>query len=290
MKKRISLLLPSRGRPKLAERFLRSVAAESAHPELIEVVICVDDDDVGSHSIASDELTVKLIIVPRQTMGAYNAICLEQATGDITIAVNDDIIIRTKGWDDKVRALDARFLDGVYLGYGNDLFKGPKLCAFPILSRKTCNLLAEPYPSIYKGAFIDLHLMDIFRRLEKRGYARILYAADIVFEHVHYRNNPNALDATYSDRLRFADDLTFIGLVEARRLEAGRLAACLFEETPESVPLPQKVTIEPPGVIGILSLCAREFLFDFDLPLSWRTHLFVWMSARYYFSKFHKIL
>ena len=289
MTKRISLLLPTRGRPKLAERFLRSVAAESAHPELIEVILCVDEDDIESHSIVFDGLALKLVIGPRQTMGAYNTICLAHASGDITIAVNDDIVIRTRGWDETVRELDARYPDGVYLGYANDLFKGPAMSTFPILSRQTCQLLAEPYPRIYKGAFLDTHLMDIFRRLEKRGYERMAYAEDIVFEHVHYRNNPDALDATYRDRSRFGDDLTFIGLVDARRLEADRLSAHITGGTPEKVPSPPKVSIEPPGLIGIVSLCARKFLFDFDLPLRWRTYLFTWMVARYYFSQLRRI-
>jgi hypothetical protein len=271
------------------QRFLRSVLTQSTYPELIEVILCVDDDDVESHGIVFDELALKMVIGPRQTMGAYNAECLRQASGEITIAVNDDIVVRTNGWDEKVRELDARYPDGVYLGYANDLFKGPKLCTFPILSSKTCSVLAEPYPPIYKGAFIDVHLMDIFRRLEKRGYARICYAADIVFEHLHFRNNPDALDATYSDRLRFGDDLTFIGLVDARRLEADRLSAHITGGTPETVPSPPPVAIEPPSLIGIVPLCARKFLLDFDLPLGWRTHLFGWMVARYYFSKLRKI-
>jgi hypothetical protein len=289
MKKRISLLLPSRGRPWLVERFLRSVAAESAHPELIEVVLCVDDDDTASHGIAFDELALKLVIVPRQTMGAYNTICLDHASGQITVAVNDDIIVRTQGWDEKVRELDARYPDGVYLGYANDLFKGHKMSTFPILSRRTCQLLAEPYPHIYKGAFIDVHLMDIFRRLEKRGHDRIAYAADIVFEHVHYRNNPDALDATYRDRSRFGDDLAFIGLIEARGLEADRLSAHISGGTPDTIPPPSQVVTKPASFFGIIPLCTRKFLFDFDLPLKWRSYLFVWMLARHYYSRLRRI-
>lgn len=290
MKKRISLLLPSRGRPALVERFLRSVVAESTHPELIEVILCVDDDDIDSHGIEFSELTLKLIVVPRQTMGAYNSICLKHSSGDITIAVNDDIVIRTKGWDDKVRELDARYPDGVYLGYGNDLFKGPKLCTFPILSQRTCSVLAEPYPGIYKGAFIDVHLMDIFRRLEKRGCARICYAADIVFEHVHYRNNPDALDATYTDRSRFGDDLTFIALAGARRLEADRLLALVSGGSPEKRCSPQQSAVKRISLVGIWPLCARKFLLDSDLPLSWRSYLFASMVSRYYFSRIRRIL
>src|SRR5579885_1672624 len=105
-KKRISLLLPTRGRPELVDRFLQSVVAQSTHLELIEVILCVDDDDPASHTISSSLVALKTIIVPRQTMGAYNTKCLENASGDITIAVNDDLIIRTTGWDEKIRALD----------------------------------------------------------------------------------------------------------------------------------------------------------------------------------------
>ena len=289
MKKRISLLLPTRGRPELVERFLQSLIVESAHPELLEVVLCVDDDDPESHGITSKQLALKLIIVPRQSMGAYNATCLEHATGEITIAVNDDIIIRTKRWDERVRALDARYPDGIYLGYPNDLFKGKKVCTFPILSRETCAALAEPYPKLYKGAFIDIHLMDIFRRLERRGYPRLAYAQDVVFEHVHYRTDPNILDATYLERARFGDDATFIGLADARRLEADRLMARISGNAIHHVPAMAKPDIAPISFYGIISLCFSKFLCDSDLPVSWRTYLFGYMVARYYFSRFRKM-
>jgi hypothetical protein len=288
MKKTISLLLPTRGRTKLVERFLQSVIAQSAHPELIEVVLCVDDDDPESHDINSSELALKMVVVPRQTMGAYNSICLKHATGRITIAVNDDIVIRTKGWDDKVRALDARFPDGIYLGYGNDLFKGEKVCTFPILSREACEVLAEPYPEVYKGAFIDIHLMDIFRRLEKRGYPRMVYAEDIVFEHVHYRTNPDILDATYRERARFGDDATFIALSEARRCEADRLVAHISGKSVHKVPDIPKPTIEHSGFFAIVPLCLRTFLYDTDLPVTWRSYLCGYMIARFYFSWIRK--
>jgi hypothetical protein len=289
MKKRISLLLPTRGRRKLAERFLGSVAVESAHPELIEVIVCVDEDDKDSHGIASNCLALKFVVVPRQTMGAYNAICLAHATGEITIAVNDDIMVRTPGWDEKVRELDARYPDGVYLGYANDLFKGAKLCTFPILSREACRLLREPYPSIYKGAFIDVHLMDIFRRLQKRGHLRIAYAEEIVFEHLHYRKNPEVFDAIYAERLRFVDDLNFVALIDTRRAEADRLSAWISRTT-RTGPLPAPPRVEPTSLVGIIPLYIRKFLFDGDLPLGWRSHLCVWMIGRYYFSRLRRIL
>lgn len=273
----------------LVERFLQSVVAQSSHPELIEVVLYADDDDRGSHHFTSDKITLKLIVGPRRSMGAYSAACLQHATGDITIALNDDVIIRTPGWDEKVRALDARYPDGVYLGYGNDLFKKSGLCTFPILSREACNILAEPFPELYRGAFIDMHLMDIFRRLEKRGYERIAYAADIVFEHVHYRTNRNLMDATYRERLRFADDEAFIALADARRAEADRLVEHIRGKASPPADIP-KPSVEPAGFFEIIPLCFRKFLRDRDLPAGWRVHLFIYMVARYYFSWLRKFV
>jgi hypothetical protein len=289
MKKRISLLLPTRGRPNLVTRLLRSVVAESTHPELIEVVVCVDDDDIESHGIGFPALALKLLIVPRQSMGMYNSTCLAASSGDITIAINDDMVVRTRGWDDRVRSMDARYPDGIYLGYGNDLFKGAKLCSFPILSRATCRALVEPYPPVYRGAFLDTQLMDIFNRLKHRGHDRFAYDKDLVFEHVHYRAHPEAFDATYAERSRFGDDSSFIALVEARRLEADRLMAAISGTAPAAVPEPSPVLIEAVGPIGIVLLCLRKFLFDSDLPLRWRCYLFAWMIARFYYSRFRSL-
>ena len=124
----ISLLLPTRGRPALVERFFQSVVEMTAHPERVEVVLYIDEDDCGSHHLDCPGIRVTKIIGPRMTMGAYNAACLEKATGSIIMLVNDDMVIRTKGWDERIVALDGSFPDGIYLVYGNDLLK-KAICA-----------------------------------------------------------------------------------------------------------------------------------------------------------------
>ncbi|KQO79773.1 hypothetical protein [Rhizobium sp. Leaf262] len=285
MSKRISLLLPTRGRRKLVYRFLESVLTTAAHPEEIEVVICVDDDDVDSHNIVFPGLALKQIVVPRQNMGAYNDICLEQASGDISIAVNDDMIVRTHGWDDKIRSMDAEYPDGIYLAYGNDLFKGRKLCTFPIMSRRMTDLMFAAYPRIYRGAFIDVHLMDIFKRLSKMGFERFIYLEDVVFEHVHYRVDASVLDKTYTERPRFGDDRVFIGLIEQRAAEALRLANAI--SSPGVGPLAEKAPTYKPVPLGLLSApwtILRCFGLDVGLPFAWRLRLLVWMVARFYYS------
>ena len=208
----ISLLLPTRGRPALAKRLFKSIAETIAQPERVEIILYADEDDTGSHHLNSSDFRVVPIIGPALSMGGYNSACLKQARGDIIILVNDDMVIRTPGWDNMIVEMDAGFSDKIYLAYSNDLNKKRSLCTFPILSRRTCELLVEPYPAAYQGAFIDVHLFDIFKRLRHAGFGRTQYLDDVVFEHLHYRTGKADCDETYMRRGRFEDDPTFIAM------------------------------------------------------------------------------
>jgi hypothetical protein len=42
-------------------------------------------------------------------MGGYNSACFERARGDVLILANDDMVIRTSGWDDRIRAMKTEF-------------------------------------------------------------------------------------------------------------------------------------------------------------------------------------
>lgn len=267
----ISLLLPTRGRPALVARLFESIRARSRHLDRVQVVLRIDDDDVDSHALDDKALWVTRIIAPRASMGAYNSDCLAKAEGDIVILINDDMVIRTRGWDDMVRELDSRFPDKIYLGYGNDLFKGSNLCAFPILSRRCCDTLADPFPSAYQGAFIDYHLLDIFKRLQKAGHDRICYLEDLVFEHMHFRSGKGALDATYTARRRFGDDDAFLRLRGVRSLAA---AALLRAIGTDSTGRPAAATEVRPGLLAAT-------LFDRELPRRWACRLYLWFLARF---------
>lgn len=276
----ISLLMPTRGRRALAERFLKSVVMTATYADSVEVVFYADDDDPESHDLRAEGISVTAIVGPRLTMGEYNSRCLQKARGDVIILVNDDVVVRTQGWDEKVRELDAAFPDKIYLAYGNDLFKGSKLCTFPILSRRTCELLVDPFPAAYAGAFIDYHLLDIFKRIQRFGESRIRYCPDIIFEHMHYRTGKGVKDSTYARRDRFRDDSVFLGFIGVRSKAARRLASAIHGEKPEEfVPL----EVLPASRVSLLRAAGsltRGFLFDRELPLRWRSFLWYWYVGR----------
>jgi len=272
MNARISLLLPTRGRAELLRRFLESVLARSERPDLVEVVVYADTDDPSSHGFQVEGLEVRTIVGPRASMGDYNTACFEQSRGDIVVLGNDDVVIQTRGWDRKLREMHAAMQDRVYLAYPNDLFKGRGLSAFPILSRAACQMLGEPFPRAYRGAFIDYHLLDIFKRLERRGHPRLIYLEDIVFEHMHYRTGKGDFDEIYGKRDRFGDDDTFLRMRDERNAAAQRLLAAI-----EGASARRPLTAGAPTPPELLEVT----LLDRELPLSWRLRLFAWFIARF---------
>lgn len=278
----ISLLLPTRGRQALVDRLFRSIGETTTHLDRVEVILYVDDDDTDSHHLDSENIHVVRIIGPSLSMGGYNSACLAQARGDIIILINDDMVIGTHGWDEKIAELDASIPDKIYLAYGNDLFKKGNLCTFPILSRRICELLVEPYPNEYQGAFIDYHLFDIFKRLQHAGFDRIHYMSDVVFEHLHYRTGKAPFDETYGNRGRFADDSAFLALIESRRESASCLLRVLRGDAQfKYIPSPRAKKPCPSSLFGAIASFSRDFLMDRDLPLGWRTYLWVWFIGRY---------
>ena len=275
--------MPTRGRPNLVDRFIKGVATKTTHLDQVEIILYVDEDDLGSHHLGSEEVSVKLIIGPRISMGAYNSACYAAARGDIIILVNDDMLIATQGWDTKIVDLDASIPDKIYLAYCNDLFKKRDLCTFPILSRRTCELLVEPYPKEYRGAFIDFHLFDIFKRLQHAGFDRIHYMDDVVFEHLHYRTGKAPFDETYGKRDRFADDPTFLALINSRQKSAERLLRILRGDNSQVLYSSERGAIEkvPETLFRAITTFTSDLLFDRSLPLRWRSYLWVWFIVRY---------
>jgi glycosyltransferase involved in cell wall biosynthesis len=278
---RISLLLPTRGRPHLIRRLFDSVVAYTDRLEDLEIILYVDDDDETGQEISDDRISLLKIFGPRLSMGAYNTICLGQASGDYIMLMNDDVIVRTSAWDRKVAELGRTISDGIFLAYPNDLHIGKRMCTFPILTKKACELLLRPYPEEYKTHFIDWHILDIFKRLCAMGRTRIFYLEDVVFEHCHYMAGKAELDATYEAKDYYQDDWTFLNLRPLRQQMAERLAASIagrpmpdFQVLAASAPRPDKTA-------NVLLRYISECLGDPVLPIEERVRLFIWLTGRY---------
>jgi hypothetical protein len=278
---RISLLLPTRGRQHLLRRLFDSLAMHTARLEDLEVILYLDDDDESGHDIGDDRFSLKKIIGPRSSMGAYNTLCLGRASGDLIMLMNDDVIVRTFAWDRMVTELARTVSDGIFLAYPNDLHIGKRMCTFPICTKKACEVLLKPYPEEYKTYFIDWHVFDIFKRLRAMGHARIFYLEDVIFEHCHYMAGKAELDATYGVKDYYQDDWTFLTLRPWRQRMAERLAASIAGKP---IPVLQALSAarpRPDKTWSVMLRYVQEFLGDPVLPIGERVRLFIWLTGRY---------
>lgn len=264
---------------------LNSMFSLADSPDDLEVIAYIDDDDTETLALDTSLWNVVTIVGPRETMGKLNAACYVRSRGNIIMLGNDDMIARTPGWDTRVRDEIGRFPDKIYLLYPNDLYKGSKVCTFPILSRVTCDTIGDPFPADYRGAFIDLHVMDIFKRLYGFGHQRIAYLDDVIFEHMHYRAGKSACDATYRERDRFGDDRAFLALHNARGWAVQRLKAII--DGTESTSQERLIASRPVG--GWFLQLTWNILHASSSPLLWRLRLFFWMWLRFMYRNAKKI-
>jgi len=274
--------MPTRERVEWVERYFQSVIEHTSNLGNIELVLYIDDDDSASRGLDCEQFRVVKIIGPRLTMGALNTACMKKASGEIIILQNDDVVIRTKGWDEIVINFHNRSEDGIYLAYPNDLDVREELALFPILSRRTCELLIEPFPNLYVGGFIDYHIFDIFIRLQKLGFDRISFMENLVMEHLHYSIGKSALDMTYKGRGYFSKgDEAFVGL-RTMRQEGAQCLASAIQGKPLPITSVTPLIPEPFSGIGAALIgYGKTFLLDAGLPLKWRLEMFLLFVSRY---------
>lgn len=125
-----SALLPSRDRPDLLRRSIRSLFLMADRPVQIEVLVAADPDDEYTQKVALEE-RASLHVAPErwgyQELHRYFNMLAEHAEGDWLMLWNDDATMQTAGWDEEMKMKPI----GVLALHGNhDPFN-----AFPAVHR-----------------------------------------------------------------------------------------------------------------------------------------------------------
>jgi glycosyltransferase involved in cell wall biosynthesis len=202
---------------------LDSFKSTTACLDTLEVILVVDADDNQTLEFGYAGFPLKRIVVqPGLSMGALNMAGYEAATGDYLMLLNDDVIVRTQGWDEKILATFKTFADGIVLVHVNDKIFEEKLCTFPFLSRSYCQLADGICPSDYLRYRIDDHIYSVFNLLAVLGKIRILYLPEVVFEHTNFvLNSNNGAEYRPDERIHAIDTKRF--KVDPNRSQRGNL-------------------------------------------------------------------
>ncbi|MBI2608127.1 MAG: glycosyltransferase [Deltaproteobacteria bacterium] len=180
-----SLIVPTKNRHFFLKRFLNDIYEKSYDYQNIEIILCIDPSDQMTMEVEHPYLNLKKIVSREKHMASLNRIGISQSRGKYVFLLNDDIRIKTKNWDKLIVEKLDNCKDSVFLAYPNDLYNGKFYSTFPIISRKLLNLfLDELIPIQFEQHGIDYHLYDIFIKLKKMGYDRLVYFKNIHFEHL----------------------------------------------------------------------------------------------------------
>ena len=216
----LSLILPTRGRPEGLDRFLGSVVETTTRLNELEIVLVMDEDDAASLGYVSHHALriVRTVVPPGLPMGQLNLAGYEACSGANVMLVNDDIIIQSPEWDEQVFDVIRNHPDGVYLIHVNDGIFQDRLCTFPLVSRRYCELSNGICPPEYRRYRIDDHIYNVFNLLSVLGRNRILYLPEVRFEHYNYvRLEGGSIEYQPDPVIHKHDTQLFDGWLERRK-------------------------------------------------------------------------
>ena len=204
---KITLITPTRNRPNDLRTFLKSIRDTATHPETIEILFYVDDDDAITIPLIKDleeeykAFNLHFHIGPRSdhfSKDYYNFLA-KMAKGRWVMAINDDSVFMTPSWDaiicDAMEKESEKAGDDILLGivsdgmirYGDER-RAPTMSCWLLSSKEyvdlTGGLLLE---EIYTWGG-DYWLGVVFNRVQNGN--RKVYILNVLIEHNSHHANP----------------------------------------------------------------------------------------------------
>lgn len=192
----ISVLHPSRGRPEMAYNARQQWVRTSSKP--FEHIMSLDQDDEKIMAYRKHPYSESHRILINRNRSVVDAVnnAARVCIGDLIVVMSDDFVA-PQGWDEIVwekymflKDLSKSNLVAILVGDGiqTDL----TTMTLPIVSKALYQRLGFIYHPDYFSVFADNDITETCREL-----GCLSVHPDIVFEHHHYLNGKNKIDATY---------------------------------------------------------------------------------------------
>jgi len=191
MKKKVLLIVPTRGRPDKAKELYDNYVENSFD---CDIVFGLDEDDEYNYQrIDGAMYEVGPRVYAPQTMNLISQKYVNEY--EYFAFMGDDHRIRTKDWDKiLLQPIEQR---GYGFSYGDDLLQGERLCTAVMFStniiKPISGLMVLPtYPK--KHLYADDFWMELGKRL-----GAITYCPNVVIEHLHYSVGKSEMDTSYAE-------------------------------------------------------------------------------------------
>jgi len=174
--KKISVLLPTRGRGPILKNSIESLVSKATNPADIEIMFGLDEDDPESHEFIKDSIAPYLqekgiearanIFKPLgyENLHTYVNTLAGNASGEWLFFWNDDGIMVTEGWDEVIDSYNGQFK----LLAPKDNHNGHPYAIFPIVPRDWFILVGHLSQNAQNDAWLShiAYMLDIFERID----------------------------------------------------------------------------------------------------------------------------
>jgi len=211
MSELISILCPTRGRPEFMKEMVGTACDQSTRLPVfpnLQFIFYIDEDDSESISMKQDlknyfqgdldVVHVDAVIGPRINLSeAWNR-CYEKAEGDILFHAGDDLIFKTRGWDEMVRIQFRESKDKILFVGGQDGLHPPKnnFITHGFLHRNWVEVVGYFVPPYFSSDYNDTWLNELADRIGRK-----IYLKDLHIEHMHPLAGKHFWDRTHLERL-----------------------------------------------------------------------------------------
>jgi len=203
MTTRITMLVPTRGRPEALTKSLRSLLTTADDPARVEILLAMDNDDREHGVYVTETLIPQLrkefnctvtphVFLPlgyRNLHAYYNHLCCN-ADGDWLFLWNDDAIMNSKGWDTEIASYNGQFK----LLKLNQINHRHLFALFPIVPREYFELAGYFSPN----AQCDNFVYQVFNNLAPNEGRVAHLKSEVIHDRADLTGNNK--DATYDNR------------------------------------------------------------------------------------------
>jgi glycosyltransferase involved in cell wall biosynthesis len=192
----ISLCVPTRGRPKLFQRMLRSVV-QNAGKSAFEVVAYIDDDDETADKYPPGPIYVR---GPRIVQSDMWNKCWDRASGDIAMFASDDMTIDTPNWNGVVEDHYRKSDDRLLMLYGDDGTKSHQAVLL-FLSREWIDVVGRFTAPYFVSWYSDRWIWEVAEQINRDRFVPNLHIS-----HPTTTRRFSQPDATYKDGARLREE------------------------------------------------------------------------------------
>lgn len=203
---KISLLVPTRGRPDFMVRLWKSALETSANPSNLEISFCLDNDDKNSMKMYREIESPQTNVVSTKryaiTLSEKWNYAYSVSSGGLFMHCADDVIFRSKNWDEILIAEFEKVPDRILFVHGRDGAKDARLGTLGFLHKNWVGVIGYFVPPYFNAGYNDAWLTEVSDRINRRRFV-----PEIFTEHMHFKYKKAPFDNTYRDlRRKFKED------------------------------------------------------------------------------------